>query len=346
MNTDATTKLAHQRLSVLELAQRLNNVSEACRQRGISRTIFYEYKRRFDEQGLDGLVDLPPIPKAHPFTTAPAVVERILELSLLHPARGCNFLSDQLRQEGVVVSYPTVQNILTKHGLRTRYDRWLRLETQAAEEHLTPTQEQAEFLEEQNPCWRERSSHVESQRPGQLLCQDTASLGRWAGERLWLHAVVDSYSSFAFALIHTDKQPAAAAAVVHNDVLPFYQQHDLAVSAMLTDNGTEFCGTPEHPFELYLALCAIDHRRTKPASPHTNGFVERFIRTVKEEFFEDVRRRKLYESVDELQTDLDQWLRYYNYERPHQGYRNLGRRPADTLAQFVLPAPEPVKEEA
>lgn len=334
MNTDAATKLAHQRLSVLEFAARVKNVTEACKQRGISRTTFYEYKRRFDEQGLEGLKDLPPIPKSHPFATAPEVVARIVEMSLLHPARGCNFISDLLSHEGIQVSYPTVQNILNKHGLRTRQDRWLHLERQAAEEYLTPTEEQLTFLEAENPCWQARTSHVESQAPGQLLCQDTAALGRWAGQRLWLHAVVDTYSSFAFALLHTDKQAAAAAVLVHNEVVPFYQQHQLPLAAILTDNGTEFCGTPEHPYELYLALCEIEHRRTKPASPQTNGFVERFIRTVKEEFFQDVRRRKLYESVEELQADLDAWLHYYNYERPHQGYRNLGRKPFDTLTTF------------
>jgi transposase InsO family protein len=246
-----------------------------------------------------------------------------------------------LRLEGIVVSYPTVQNILNKHGLRTRYDRWLRLEMQAAEECLTPTQEQVEFLETQNPCWQERKGHVESQAPGELLCQDTASVGRWAGQRVWLHAVVDSYSSFGFALLHTDKQAAAAATVVHNDVLPFYEQQQLSVRTILTDNGTEFCGTPEHPYELFLALCEVEHRRTKPKRPQTNGFVERFIRTVKEEFFEDVRRRKLYESLDELQADLDEWLHYYNYERPHQGYRNMGRRPFDTFVSAI----QPVKKE-
>lgn len=120
MNTDAATKLAHQRLSALELAQRLNNVSEACRQRGISRTIYDEYKRRFAEPGLDGLKDLPPIPKSHPFSTAPDVVERIIALSLLHPARGCSFPSDQLRYEGIMVSYPTIQHILNNQGLRIR----------------------------------------------------------------------------------------------------------------------------------------------------------------------------------------------------------------------------------
>lgn len=75
MNRNADDKIAHQRLSVLELAQRLGNVTQACRQRGLSRQSFYEYKRRFAEHGMDGLKDLPPIPKSHPKTTPPEWVE-------------------------------------------------------------------------------------------------------------------------------------------------------------------------------------------------------------------------------------------------------------------------------
>ena len=74
---DAATKIAKQRLSVLELAEILGNVSEACRRRGMTRTQFYEYKRRFQTHGLEGLKDLPPIPRSHPQTTPPAVVEKI-----------------------------------------------------------------------------------------------------------------------------------------------------------------------------------------------------------------------------------------------------------------------------
>jgi hypothetical protein len=80
---DAATKLAKQRLSLLELAEALNNVSEACRRRGISRTQFYEYKRRFQTRGLEGLKDLPPVHKSHPQTTPPEVVEK---LALKHPS--------------------------------------------------------------------------------------------------------------------------------------------------------------------------------------------------------------------------------------------------------------------
>lgn len=59
---DAATKLAQQRLSVLELARELWNVAEACRQRDMDRTSFYEWKRRFQTQGFEGLKDLPRTP--------------------------------------------------------------------------------------------------------------------------------------------------------------------------------------------------------------------------------------------------------------------------------------------
>ena len=75
---NAETKIAQQRLSLLELAQGLGNVAEACRQRGVSRTQFYEYKRRFQTHGMVGLKDLPPIHQTHPQTTPPEVVDRLL----------------------------------------------------------------------------------------------------------------------------------------------------------------------------------------------------------------------------------------------------------------------------
>ena len=341
MNTDAAMKVAQQKLKVLELAEILGNVTEACRQHGVSRTSFYEYKKRFEQDGLEGLKDLPPIVKNHPFATSAENEARVVELSLLNPARGCNFISALLRKEGIVISYPTVQNLMNKNGIGKRYDRWLRLEQMAAEEAMVPTADQTKFLEKQNPQWKERSGHVESSMPGELLCQDTSSLGKWGDQRLILHAVVDSYSSYAFALIWTSKQPEAAAGLLHSDVMPFYEQLALSVSAILTDNGTEFCGTPEHPFELYLAFNDIEHRRTKVRSPHTNGFVERFIRTVKEEFFERARLTKLYNSIEELRVDLAEWLVYYNTQRPHQGYRNMGRTPTETIAVMT----ESVKNE-
>ena len=276
---NAETKIAHQRLSLLELAQNLGNVAEACRQRDVSRTQFYEYKRRFQTHGLAGLKDLPPIHHSHPQTTPVEVVDKLLALSIDSPTRGCNWLHDRLQLEGISVSAPTIQGILNKHSMGSRYDRLLKLEARAVEQEIELTPQQVAWIEKANPAFRER--HVESRRPGELLSQDTFYVGRLKGVgKVYLHAVVDTFSSYAFGYLHTSKQPEAAALVVHNDVMPFYQAHDLTVGAILTDNGREFCGTETHPYELYLSLNEIEHRRTKVRSPQTNGFIERFNRTV------------------------------------------------------------------
>jgi hypothetical protein len=337
----AEEEVARHRLSVLELAQVLGNVSEACRRRGMTRTQFYDYKRRFELQGLEGLKDLPPIHKTHPQTTAPEIAEQIVALSLSHPAWGCVRLAAHLKLQGITVSSPTIQSILIKHGIGTRFERLLKLEERVAAEPIELSNEQITAIEQANPCFRER--HIESSAPGELLAQDTFLVGSFKGVgKVYLHTVVDTYGSYAFGFLHTGKLPECAVAVLHNDVLPFYQERGLAVSAVLTDNGREFCGTETHPYELYLALTDLKHKRTKVRHPQTNGFVERFHRTAKEEFFAIALRETFYESVEALQADFDRWLVFYNTERPHQGYRNLGKRPIDTV-NACLPT---VKKEA
>jgi transposase InsO family protein len=334
-------KIARQRLSVLEVAQALGNVSEACRQRKMTRTQFYDYKRRFELQGLDGLKDLPPVHKTHPQTTAPDVVDQIVALSLQHPAWGCVRLSAWLKRQGVSVSSPTIQTILIKHQMGSKFERLLKLEAQVASEPVALSAEQLAALEDQNPALKER--HVESTRPGELLCQDTFLVGVFKGVgKVYLHSVVDTYGSYAFGFVHPGKVPEAAATVLHNDVLPFYAERGISVGAVLTDNGREFCGTDTHPYELYLALNDIAHRRTQVAHPYTNGFVERFHRTIKDEFFAVALRETFYEAVEPLQADLDRWLVHYNTERPHLGYRNQGKTPAE----FVSCALATVTQEA
>ena len=107
-----------------------------------------------------------------------------------------------------------------------------------------------------------------------------------------------------------------------------------SLKRFLTDNGMEYKGRPMiHLYEIFLELNYIEQRNTKVGNPKTNGFVERFNRTVLDEFSRAAFRKKIYKSVDELQADLDVWLHYYNYERPHRGYRNTGRRPIETFEQ-------------
>ena len=320
-------------MTLLQLAERLRNVSEACRRRGVSRSQFYEYKRAFQEQGLQGLVDRPPVPKSFPSETPSDVKEKVISLSVAHPLWGQMRISDQLRLQGVSVSASTVRNIWMKEGLETRYKRILRLEEERAGTEIDLTEEQIRLIEKANPCFRERK--VESLYPGYLLSQDTFMVGTIKGVgRVYLQAVVDTYGSYAFGKLYTSKIPETAADVLYDKVLPFYEEHDLVVEHILTDNGREYCGRPMiHPYEIFLELNDIRHRRTKVASPRTNGFVERFNRTILDEFFRETFRTKLYLSLEELQADLDTWLAFYNNERPHRGYRNMGRRPIETIEE-------------
>jgi len=87
-----------------------------------------------------------------------------------------------------------------------------------------------------------------------------------------------------------------------------------------------------HEYQLYLAIEDIDHSRTKAHHPQTNGICERFHRTIKEEFYDVAFRKKIYTSLDDLQTELDQWMAYYNAERPHSGKYCNGRIPLQTFS--------------
>ena len=81
-------------------------------------------------------------------------------------------------------------------------------------------------------------------------------------------------------------------------------------------------------------------------SEQTKGSVERIHRTVLDEFFRLAFRQTLYQSVEEFQRDLDTWLTYYNRGQPHQRYRNIGKRPIDTVNAYLnkVTSADPVQE--
>jgi len=235
---------------------------------------------------------------------------------------GCHHLSDHLTLSGVSVSGITIQKIVDKNAMSSQYDRLLKLEELASGHQIELTAEQARALEKANPCYKER--HIESSRPGELLSLparksdgDTFYVGHLKGVgKVYLQAVIDTYCSYAFGYLHTDKLPEHSVRVVYNDVVPKYQFWNLTLKAILTDNGREYCGTSNHSYEMVLELADIEHRKTKVRHPQTNGFVERFNRTVPNEFFRPNFRTKIYESIAALQKDLDKWLKEYSEEIP------------------------------
>jgi hypothetical protein len=103
--------------------------------------------------------------------TPPEFRDKVIALSIQHPAWGPMKISDQLRLENVNVAPSTIRNIWIKEEMENRYKRLLRMEEQKSGQDIDLTGEQIRLLEKANPCFRER--HVESPYPGYLLCQDT-----------------------------------------------------------------------------------------------------------------------------------------------------------------------------
>ena len=174
---------------------------------------------------------------------------------------------------------------------------------------------------------------IETEHPGYLGSQDTFYVGTLKGVgRVYQQTCVDTYCKVAHAKLYTSKTPITAADLLNERVLPFYEEHELPVLRILTDRGTEYCGKPEHhDYQLYLALNDIEHTRTKARSPQTNGIVVRFHRTILNEFYQVTFRKRIYSSIEQLQSDLDDWLEKFNTKRTHQGKMCCGRTPLETL---------------
>ena len=188
----ANQKVAHRKLSMLQLATELKSVSEACRIMGYSRSQFYEIKRAFQTGGLEALLDKPPIPGSIANKVPPEIEARVLELSIEHPAWGQVRIADELALRETSLSAGTVRNIWIRNELETRYKRMLELEKKTAVKNFKLTEEQVRLLEKLNPEFAER--HVESLYPGYLLCQDTFYVGTLKGVgRIFMQAAVDTF---------------------------------------------------------------------------------------------------------------------------------------------------------
>jgi transposase InsO family protein len=136
--------------------------------------------------------------------------------------------------------------------------------------------------------------------------------------RIYQQTAIDTYSKVGFAKLYARKTALTAAELLNDRVIPFFDEHGLRIDRVLTDRGTEYCGAHDrHEYELYLAVEDIDHTRTRTKSPQTNGICERFHKTMLDEFYRVAFCKKVYRSIEELQADLDEWMRHYNEARTH-----------------------------
>ena len=326
-------KLIKSKLSILELGEYLKNVSQACKINGVSRQHFYDIKKAYEEHGLEGLKEKTRRKPCLKNRVAPETEDAVVAKTYDYPAYGQVRISNELRKEGILVSSGGVRSIWQRHNLETFKKRLKALEEKAAKEGIVYTEAQLQALE---TAKRERENdpdEIETQHPGYLISQDTFYVGYLKGVgRIYQQTVVDTYASVAFAKLYTSKVPVTAADTLNDRVVPFFEEENIPVLRVLTDRGTEFCGSPDkHPYQLYLQLNDIDHSKTKVRSPQTNGICERFHQTVLNEFYRVTFRKKIYSDIETLQRDLDEYIVEYNTERTHQGKRCKGRTPMETF---------------
>jgi transposase InsO family protein len=328
-------KIISNKLGLLNLAEELGNVSKACKVMGFSRDTFYRYRELMEEGGIESLREKSRRgPK--PGNRVDADLERqVLAFSDENPAMGQVRVSNELRKMGVFISATGVRGILLRNNLETFPKRLNRLDEQFNHGRVL-TEKQVQALEKKK-VQDEACGEIETHHPGYLGSQDTFYVGHIKGiGRIYQQTFVDTYSKVAQCKLYTTKTPITAADLLNDRVVPYFESYGLFLLRLLTDRGTEYCGRPEqHDYQLFLAIHDIDHTKTKAQSPQTNGICERFHKTILNEFYQVALRKKLYASLEELQTDLDQWLEYYNERRTHQGKICNGRTPVETFVDGI-----------
>ena len=317
---------------LLNLAEELGNVSKACKVMGVSRDTFYRYQELASEGGVEALISQNRKVPNRKNRVDPTLEKAVVDYAIEQPAHGQVRVSNELRKRGIFISASGVRSVWLRNDLENFKKRLKALEAKVAEDGIILTEDQVAALERKKQD-DEVSGEIETSHPGYLGSQDTFYVGNLKGVgRIYQQTFVDTYSKVAFAKLYTTKTPITAADLLNDKVLPYFDEQALPMLRILTDRGTEYCGRPEqHDYQLYLAINDIDHTKTKVKSPQTNGICERFHKTILQEFYQVTFRKKLYESLDDLQKDLDEWMNYYNNERTHQGKMCCGRTPYETL---------------
>ena len=332
-------RIASYKYSVLQHAREHKNITYTCKILNVSRTVYYKWLKRFSKLGYLGLQDKKKAKPKMPNRIKPDKEQIILNYIIEYPTHGPRRIANELRQQDITISETGIYNVLCRKQLNHRLDRLFYAQEQS--DNPVVTERYLREVAKRNPA------HINAYYPGYLFCQDTFYVGTIKGlGRIYQQTGIDVYSNFGFAKVYTDKMAISAIDFLETKVLTVYGQFNIPLDRILTDNGKEYTThwvNSKHEYEKFLRQNSIRHTRIKPRNPQSNGIVERFNRTLAEEFYQIAMMKKIYSSLSELQNDLNQFIYYYNFKRTNQGYRLKGKIPyqkfLDGKRKYALPEP-------
>jgi transposase InsO family protein len=307
------------------VAGEIGDVSAFCRSRGISRKTFYKWKARFDADGLSGLEPRSRRPARSPGETPPAVQEAILRRRKELAEAGCDHGPDPIRWAlldaedlpvGQVPSRSTIARILSRHGLVT------------ATPQRRPRSSYRRFVYRRpNGCWQSdwTAWHLADGRAvaiagtlddhSRLLVGLGAGLGDGTGELVW----------------------SVMAAAIERFGVP---------QMSLTDNGLCYSTARRRltaaAFETNLRALGCQPVTSSPYHPQTCGKIERFWQTLKKWLLAGEARHGAATSLDQLNTRLTEFRRYYNHDRPHRAHHGATPAAVFTATDPARPAARPL----
>ena len=310
------------RLRLFTLAEELGNVSEACRQMGVSRSTYYAWKPKLERYGLDGLRVRERRRPRMPNQISPHLEHLILAFSLGHPGFGPRRISAELRRPkwgGIEVSENGVWRVLRRFNLNTRNKRFA-LIARHAERY------------DERPRQRPKQLHIEAKEPGEKVQMDCFYVGRLSGSKgvVWQYTAIDVASAYVWASLRSsERNPSARhTAELCHLVAAELRAAGWKLREVTTDNGSEF---RSKDFGEAVAAEKATQRRIKAGRPNSNGCAERAQLTILEECWRPAFSRSLAPKITALRRDLDEFLRYYNHDRAHTGRLTAGRVPADIV---------------
>lgn len=274
------------RAKAVEMVRQGHSIRAVARYFGFNPSTVHKWNKKVPLGGVHEIPTESPAPKHHPWEINPKIVDRIIAIRR-DTGRCAEVIHRLLLNEGTSISLSTVKRTLDRQRLTRKKSPWKR--------------------------WHKYDERPKANNPGDLVQLDTIHLMQNSRKRIYIYTLLDVYSRWAYAKATSKMSAGQTVGFVRSAARKF----PFGFSCLQSDHGPEFSSH-------FTERVRIKHRHSRIRKPNDNGHLERFNRTIQQEFL-----RNIPTDVKVINRKLPKYLMYYNNERLHLGL-NL-KTPADML---------------